>query len=94
MQAVGGARDTELSTSCYAILLFGVPHLGLGKEQLTTIIHGLPNKHLIRDLTVKRNSEPSAFLDKMLVDFATAYKGRCKVVSFFERRCSDIVKVK
>ena len=94
MQAVRGARHTELSTSCYAILFFGVPHLGLSKEQLTTISHGSPNKDLIRDLTVKKDLELPVFLDRMFVDFATAYKGRCKVVSFFERRFSDTIKVK
>ncbi|KAK8071886.1 hypothetical protein PG996_005234 [Apiospora saccharicola] len=82
-----------LSQACCGLLFFGVPQLGLRNEKLTSLVEGQPNQALIKALVVDDESEPSDFLGRMSDDFARCFQGRLRVISFYERRLSAIIKI-
>ena len=75
------------------MLFFGVPHLGLRNEQLKSIVQGQPNESLISNLVVDLDSEPSAFLDRISAHFSELYRGKYRMVNFYERKESPTVQV-
>ncbi|KAL4962580.1 uncharacterized protein BDV14DRAFT_178258 [Aspergillus stella-maris] len=85
-------KNLAVSKSCYGLLLFGVPNLGLRNEQLNSIVQGQPNKRLIQDLVVDDDSEPSPFLKRISDHFARCCADQYRVVSFFERKHSATVQ--
>ncbi|KAK1579705.1 uncharacterized protein LY79DRAFT_652008, partial [Colletotrichum navitas] len=89
------SRDVQiadLAKTCYALLFFGVPNLGLRNEQLRTMVCGQPNEALVHDLVVDNDSEASTFLKRLADDFAEKCKDHYRVMSFFERMLSPTVQ--
>ncbi|KAH7130945.1 hypothetical protein EDB81DRAFT_129655 [Dactylonectria macrodidyma] len=85
-------QNKAVRESCSALLLFGVPNLGLRQEQLRSIVKGRPNESLISDLVVDNDSEPSPFLRRISANFSECCKGKYKVLSFYEREKSPTVE--
>lgn len=95
IQAQDDSEYTNICKSCYALLLFGVPNLGMRNDQLRSIVKGQPNERLINDLVVDKDSEPSPFLSSLSRRFADCCMNQgFKVISFYERSESPTVMVR
>jgi hypothetical protein len=95
IQAQSDSENTNIYKSCYALLFFGVPNLGLRNDQLRSIVKGQPNERLINDLAVDKDSEPSPFLSSLSRRFADCCKNQgFEVISFYERRESPTLMVR
>jgi hypothetical protein len=96
--AMHGKSDPEnlnFCKSCYALLFFGVPNLGLRNDQLRSMVKGQPNERLINDLVVDKDSEPSPFLSSLSRRFADCSEDQgFKVISFYERKESPTLTVR
>lgn len=80
-------NKTNLCQACHAILLFGVPNLGLRYDQLRTIVKDNPNKALIESLLVDGDSEPSDYMRRISDQVSESCTGYdYEVVTFYERR--------
>ena len=89
-------QSIDFLRSSYGMLFFGVPNLGLRNSQLQTMVIGQPNAHLVRDLVVDKDSEPSSYLKELSRKFMKCCKTqepRYEIVSYYERRESPIVEV-
>ncbi|KAF4439923.1 ankyrin repeat-containing protein [Fusarium austroafricanum] len=65
------AGSRGIAHGCYAILMLGVPNLGLrNREELQIIVQGQANESLIRDLVVDSNGQPQAYLRNLTREFA------------------------
>jgi hypothetical protein len=95
MQGQTDPDNFNIYKSCYALLFFGVPNLGLRNDQLRSMVKGQPNERLINDLVVDKDSEPSPFLSGLSRRFADCCKNQgYKVISFYERRESPTLMVR
>jgi hypothetical protein len=95
IQAQSDSEYANIYKSCYALLFFGVPNLGMRSDQLRSIVKGQPNERLINDLVVDKDAEPSTFLSSLSRRFADCCKSQCfKVISFYERRESPTLIVR
>ena len=95
IQAQGDSEYTNIYKSCYALLLFGVPNLGMRNDQLRSIVKGQPNKRLINDLVIDKDCEPSSFLSSLSRRFADYCLNQgFEVISFYERSESPTVIVR
>jgi hypothetical protein len=95
MQGQSDPENLNIYGSCYALLFFGVPNLGLRNDQLGSMVKGQPNERLINDLVVDKDSEPSPFLSSLSRRFADCCKSQgFKVISFYERRESPTLTVR
>ncbi|KAM0308543.1 hypothetical protein ACHAO8_009909 [Botrytis cinerea] len=73
--------------SSYALMLFGVPNLGIRLDCLKEIVAGQPNDKLIQDLCLDEESEPTAFLRRLGESFLECCKEQqFEVVSYYEKR--------
>ena len=95
MQGRNDPDNFNIYKSCYALIFFGVPNLGLRNDQLRSMVKGQPNERLINDLVVDKDSEPSPFLSGLSRRFADCCKNQgYKVISFYERRESPTLMVR
>ena len=86
-------ENSDLFKSCYALVFFGVPNLGLRHEQLATIVGGQANEELIRSLVVSRDIEPSQYLDRLHKDFQQSFTfADSPLVLFFETKPTKTVE--
>lgn len=60
----GSEEDNSVCTSCFAILLFGVPNRGLDHKNLMSMVKGQPNEDLVNDL-----KQSSRFLNMLAQRF-------------------------
>ncbi|KZL75278.1 ankyrin repeat-containing protein [Colletotrichum tofieldiae] len=85
--------SSQFLQTCYGLIFFGVPNLGLRNEQLITLVRGQPNEPLVNDLLVDDDSEPSAFLKRLGDQFSELCEGHCRVVNFYECRLSPTIQL-
>jgi hypothetical protein len=48
----GSLDDQAVFTSCFAVLLFGVPNRGIDNKSLMAMVKGQPNEAIVRELSV------------------------------------------
>ncbi len=90
----GSLDDLALSKSTYGLVFLGVPNLGLRYEELRAMVKGQPNQGLIDDLVVDKESEAPHYLTKLNEKFIqTCKEQKFKIVSYYETKLSDTVKV-
>ena len=91
---IGSNENSELCKSCYSLIFFGVPNLGIRKEQLMTLLKGKPNDALITSLVMDNDTEPSAYLKSLNRSFQESFLFEdSPVISYYERLSSKTVKV-
>ena len=89
-------QSIDFIRSSYGMLFFGVPNLGLRNSQLQTMVVGQPNAHLVRDLVVDKDSEPSSYLKELgwkFMECCKTQEPRYEIMSYYERRESPTVEV-
>ncbi|TEY32596.1 hypothetical protein BOTCAL_0717g00020 [Botryotinia calthae] len=73
--------------SFYALMLFGVPNLGIRLDCLKEIVAGQSNDKLIQDLCFDKESESTVFLRRLGESFSDCCKEQqFEVVSYYEKR--------
>jgi hypothetical protein len=91
---IGSNENSELCNSCYSLIFFGVPNLGIRREQLVTLLKGKPNDALITSLVLDNDTEPSAYLNSLNKSFLESFLfDDSPVISYYERLSSKTVKV-
>ena len=74
--------------------MFGVPNLGMQHDSLRDIVKGHANENLIRDLLVDSDTDHSALLERMLVNFCEKFEGKFEVACFYETRLGPTIRVR
>jgi hypothetical protein len=91
---IGSNENLELCNSCYSLIFFGVPNLGIRKEQLVTLLKGQPNDALITSLVMDDDTEPSDYLKSLNRSFLESFLFEdSPVISYYEKWTSKTVKV-
>ncbi len=90
------SRDVvkEIFKTCYGLVFFGVPNLGLRHEQLREMAKSNPSENLINHLLVDNDSEQSAVLEDLNKKFHTLCKAQeLRTDIYFEQRKGATVQV-
>ena len=90
------SKSADFAVSTFGLVFFGVPNLGLRQRQLQAMIVDQPNTHLVRDLVVDDDSEPSSYLKELsrkFIDCCKAQSPMYEILSYYERRASATVEV-
>ncbi|RDW65098.1 hypothetical protein BP6252_10749 [Coleophoma cylindrospora] len=91
---IGSNENAELCNSCYSLIFFGVPNLGIRQEQLVTLLKGQPNYALIMSLVMDNDTEPSDYLKSLNRSFLESFLfDDSPVISYYERLSTRTVKV-
>lgn len=86
----GSADDNAIFESCFALLLFGVPHLGMDNASLMTMVKGQPNEAIVRDL-----SPSSRFLSELHRQFNKIFTyDNSHIISWYETKETATIKVR
>jgi hypothetical protein len=85
------APERGFLRSCIGILLFGVPHQGLNRDSIQSLVQGQANEQFLGDL-----SAGSEFLFTLGSDFQKYYDNMsfCTIVSLYETDDTHSVQVK
>lgn len=82
-------QNSSIFLSCYALLLFGVPNLGLQVVSLRSLVKDQPNSSLIADLDAS-----SAFLGRHNFFWEFQKAEGTRVISVYETKPTATVKVR
>lgn len=82
-------QNSSVFLSCYALLLFGVPNLGLEVQSLRLLVKDQPNSSLIADLDAS-----SAFLRRHNFFWEFQKAEGTRVISVYETKPTATVKVR
>jgi hypothetical protein len=86
----------RVATQTYGIVLMGVPHLGLQRPQLDTLIEGRSNENLVKDLLLTPDGESPQFLGLLAREFSkldTRRESPFKIISYHETLETPMVVV-
>lgn len=84
------AKEEAFLRSCVGILLFGVPHQGLNRHSIQSLVKGRANEQFLGDL-----STGSEFLFTLRSDFRNCFATMscCEIVSIYETEDTNAVEV-
>lgn len=102
MQALAAASECRESEEeydvfkcAYALMMFGVPNLGLRHEALKDLVNSQQNEELINNLVVKKNSEPSDLLMQLNYRFHASFPEQyLEMISYYESLTSPTTEVR
>ncbi|KAI1744083.1 hypothetical protein F4680DRAFT_444115 [Xylaria scruposa] len=78
----GSVEDKAIFTSCFALLLFGVPNRGMDNESLMAMVRGQPNEAIVREL-----SPSSRFLSELHRQFNKIFTlDGSTIISWYETK--------
>lgn len=85
----GSVQDKAIFTSCFALLLFGVPNRGMDNESLMAMVKGQPNEAIVREL-----SPSSRFLSELHRQFNKVFTwDDSTIISWYETKKTATIEV-
>jgi hypothetical protein len=85
----GSAEDKAIFTSCFALLLFGVPNRGMDNASLMAMVKGQPNEAIVREL-----SPSSRFLSELHRQFNEIFTlDDSTIISWYETKATAVIAV-